>query len=391
MNHLKQTEFAALAQAFVEATSPLVSGRTINIMAADGTILASTEKERIGTYHHGARLAAETGKPVIIDAENVSRYPGAKEGANLPILDNGQVIGVVGLYGEEKEIRDAANLLGVYVTQFFRQQRQYREKKSRQKNRTRLLQMLLSGIREENDEARSLCRALGLQLQPPFILLGIGAQQDTETLQDLAEQMDSWWETDRLLRRGNLFGMPGQILLVLHSLEKGEKERLRNLGEIREGLLGKLLDQAERKSFLKLAASHCCGTLEELPEAGREVELLLEEGEGAVASAENPQDAVCYLLARMENHGGGALARRKLHQLEQEVSPGQVRMLLDTARAYYEEEGALQKAADRLAIHKNTLQYRLHRLYEGLGLENTSGFAREFVIRLLLAENKGKK
>lgn len=124
MNHLKQTEFAALAQAFVEATSPLVSGRTINIMAADGTILASTEKERIGTYHHGARLAAETGKPVIIDAQNVSRYPGAKEGANLPILDNGQVIGVVGLYGEEKEIRDAANLLGVYVTQFFRQQRQ---------------------------------------------------------------------------------------------------------------------------------------------------------------------------------------------------------------------------------------------------------------------------
>ncbi len=125
---LKQPGFAELAQAFVEATSPLVSNRTINIMDLDGTIIASTEKERIGTYHHGARLVAETGKSVIIDSENVKDYPGAKEGANLPIIDQGKLIGVVGLFGKETEIREAANLLRVYVTQFFRQQSWFREK-----------------------------------------------------------------------------------------------------------------------------------------------------------------------------------------------------------------------------------------------------------------------
>ena len=390
MKKQRQTEFAALAQAFVEATSPLVSGRTINIMAVDGTILASTEKERIGTYHHGARLAAETGKPVIIDARNVSCYPGAKEGANLPILDNGRVIGVVGLYGEEREIRDAANLLRVYVTQFFRQQRKYREKKFRQNNRSRLLQALLSGIREEDDEVRNLSRALGFQLQTPFVLVGMGAPQETEFLQNLGEQMDSWWEEDPYLCRRNLFGRPDRDLLIIHSLEHGEKEKLGDLRKIQGGLLGRLLELTRQKPFLGLAVSHCCETLEELPEAEKEVEILLELGM-EVSSAENPRDGVSCLLARLENHGGGALARRKLRQLEHAVPSGQVQTLLDTARVYYEEDGALQKAADRLAIHKNTLQYRLHRLYEGLGLGETSGFAREFEIRLLLVENGKKK
>lgn len=48
-------EFSSMAQDFVEATSSLVGGRTINIMDREGTIIASTEQERIGTFHQ-ARL-----------------------------------------------------------------------------------------------------------------------------------------------------------------------------------------------------------------------------------------------------------------------------------------------------------------------------------------------
>ena len=47
-------EFSSMAQDFVEATSSLVGGRTINIMDREGTIIASTEKERIGTFHQWA-------------------------------------------------------------------------------------------------------------------------------------------------------------------------------------------------------------------------------------------------------------------------------------------------------------------------------------------------
>ncbi len=49
------SEFAKLAQDFVEATSLLVGQRTINIMDQKGIIIASTEKHRIGDFHQGLR------------------------------------------------------------------------------------------------------------------------------------------------------------------------------------------------------------------------------------------------------------------------------------------------------------------------------------------------
>ena len=48
------SDFAKLAQDFVEATSLLVGQRTINIMDQKGIIIASTEKHRIGDFHQGA-------------------------------------------------------------------------------------------------------------------------------------------------------------------------------------------------------------------------------------------------------------------------------------------------------------------------------------------------
>ena len=82
------SEFAKLAQDFVEATSLLVGQRTINIMDQKGIIIASTEKHRIGDFHQGASEVLATGKPVRIKKEDLPRYPGTKEGYNMPIFLN---------------------------------------------------------------------------------------------------------------------------------------------------------------------------------------------------------------------------------------------------------------------------------------------------------------
>lgn len=74
-----------LAKDMVEVTSALIGGRTINIMNTDGVIIASSERERIGSYHQGAREAVRTGKVVNIRKDQLDRYPGAKEGCNMPL------------------------------------------------------------------------------------------------------------------------------------------------------------------------------------------------------------------------------------------------------------------------------------------------------------------
>lgn len=68
-------EIATMAQDFVEATSALVGHRTINIMDTNAIIVASTEKNRIGTFHQGAAEVLATGKPVLVRKENLAAYP----------------------------------------------------------------------------------------------------------------------------------------------------------------------------------------------------------------------------------------------------------------------------------------------------------------------------
>ena len=62
-----------LAKELVEVTSSLVGGRTINIMNPEGIIIASTEHERVGSFHQGAREAVRTGKIVNISKDQVDR------------------------------------------------------------------------------------------------------------------------------------------------------------------------------------------------------------------------------------------------------------------------------------------------------------------------------
>ena len=108
-----------LAEDLVSATSGLLDGRIINIMNPDGIIIASTQPERIGTFHKGARDAAVSGKPVSIRPDQIQEYSGAREGYNMPLRVGGNIIGVVGIYGEPSEIRYLAHLVEVYTEKYY--------------------------------------------------------------------------------------------------------------------------------------------------------------------------------------------------------------------------------------------------------------------------------
>lgn len=79
----------------------------INIMDKTGVIIGSGNKDRIGTLHHGAVSAIKQQK--IIEIKKDKEF--VKKGINLPIELNEDIIGVVGISGEVKETRPFANLV----------------------------------------------------------------------------------------------------------------------------------------------------------------------------------------------------------------------------------------------------------------------------------------
>ena len=86
-----------------------VINHEINLFDTTGTIIASTDRTRIGTSHDGARLAIKTKKTISIDREN--EYRGARHGINVPVMFNDQVVAVIGITGERSEVEPFGNVI----------------------------------------------------------------------------------------------------------------------------------------------------------------------------------------------------------------------------------------------------------------------------------------
>lgn len=372
------SEFAKLAQDFVEATSLLVGQRTINIMDQKGIIIASTEKHRIGDFHQGAAEVLETGKPVLIKKEDLPRYPGTKEGYNMPIFLNDEIIGVVGIFGCEEEVQSIANLLRVYVTQSFSQFQMTQKQNLEAELRNQLLRLLLFGGESQKEMIAKLCGMLNLQLEYPIrivLLYERARERNMKHLLDYSQLIQNLIWKNVLDRRRDVFGIQNADYVIL--LGGGESPEMQKR-------LDKLLHEIEAEDVWNAAVSSPCRNLEEILAGMREVSVLKNRKGGVIQNLEEHSCRMQYLLGSMTVQEGARTAARMLRRLKEQHGENQAEQLLRTARVYYECGGSVARAAEQLNLHKNTLLYRMKQLYQTFELEQDSAFVREFFIRMLL-------
>lgn len=373
------SEFAKLAQDFVEATSLLVGQRTINIMDQKGIIIASTEKHRIGDFHQGASEVLATGKPVRIKKEDLPRYPGTKEGYNMPIFLNDEIIGVVGIFGCEEEVQSIANLLRVYVTQSFSQLQMTQKQNLEAELRNQLLRLLLFGGKSQKEMIIKLCGMLDLQLEFPvriILLYERAAERNMKHLLDYHQFIQNLIWKNVLDRRRDVFGIQNADYVIL----------LGGSGELLETRkrLDKLLQEIEREAVWNAAVSSPCRNMEEVSEGMKKVSVLRNRRGGMIQNLEEHTCRMQYLMGRFTVQDGARTVVRMLRRLEDQHGEKQAEQLLQTAQVYYEYGGSVAKAAEKLNLHKNTLLYRMKQLYQTLELEQDTVFVREFFIRMLL-------
>lgn len=372
------SEFAKLAQDFVEATSLLVGQRTINIMDQKGIIIASTEKHRIGDFHQGAAEVLETGKPVLIKIEDLPRYPGSKEGYNMPIFLNDEIIGVVGIFGCEEEVQSIANLLRVYVTQSFSQFQMTQKQNLEAELRNQLLRLLLFGGESQKEMIAKLCGMLNLQLEYPIrivLLYERARERNMKHLLDYSQLIQNLIWKNVLDRRRDVFGIQNADYVIL--LGGGESPEMQKR-------LDKLLHEIEAEDVWNAAVSSPCRNLEEISAGMREVSVLRNRKGGTIQNLEEHSCRMQYLLGSMTVQEGARTAARMLRRLKEQHGENQAEQLLRTARVYYECGGSVARAAEQLNLHKNTLLYRMKQLYQTFEMEQDSAFVREFFIRMLL-------
>lgn len=375
MKNITMSVFSDLAQDFVEATSSLVRGRTINLMDTNGMIIASTEHSRIGNFHQGAKEAIETGRPVRIAKADLPKYKGAKEGYNMPIFQNGQVIGVVGVYGQEEEVQDVANLLRVYVTQSFKQQVIARRQVMEGELRSQLLDLYLLGNPDSQENIEQLSDVLSCHLCFPVtvIVLKTTAPSGISGIYDILRQ---YFGNDEVFSRNDIYGAKDNIFILIRSFT-GSK-RPDHFEDIAANL-------CRGKKELRMVISDSCANAGEIVEGYKEAKALLSLSGGGIERLSEARAKSKLYLGKLLQHGGSHYIQQLNRTLRNEVSAQQEQTLLENAKTYFLMDGSVSQAAQALQIHRNTLLYRLNRLYEILGLNDVAPFERELFIRMLIA------
>lgn len=369
-----------LAKDLVSVTSELVGGRTINIMNTEGIIIASTETVRIGSFHQGALEAVQTGKPVNIRKDQLSAYPGAKEGCNMPLRVSGSIIGVVGICGDPPEIQYLAHLLEVYAAKYYQLEAMVSPRLAESELRGRILRHLLSPTDTSIANATALMSSQRIHLALPAVVAVVshcsGAPMTSPQDKLLPALVGKYVLPDQ-----DIWGIvDDKLVLLLSHRETSLPDALRQA------------DSPEAESFLeyRFSCSGPCGTLWDIQNAYEQASILDSTAPDLINDLQQLPTRCHYMLTHT-----ATVEAQFLDSLYEKLttafpSPEQ-KTLLQTAQCYYDMGRSVSQAANVLFIHKNTLQYRVRRLLEALELTHCTDFQQEYLVRLLLEHYKRKQ
>jgi carbohydrate diacid regulator len=97
------------ANQIVNEMSNIIS-QDINMMDSKGVIIASTDPMRVGQIHEVAQKIIEQNL-VEMTVENDFEFEGTKQGVNMPILFDGETIGVIGITGKSDKVKKYGQII----------------------------------------------------------------------------------------------------------------------------------------------------------------------------------------------------------------------------------------------------------------------------------------
>lgn len=348
------------AQQVVNEIGRLVH-QNINMMDETGTIIASTDAARIGQLHEGAcRVICQKLPELYITPENETAT--VRRGLNLPIEFQGEIVGVIGITGAYDAVIGYGQVVKKITEILLRERSELDQQRLDSRVRSRFLEEWILG--DGLTHAASLAergQALGIDIAVPrriVVVSPASREKYTDSLagQERLEQVEAVVAHDLLEQHDSIIlRNTGRQILLLPSLQT---EKLRSLAA---------------KLAADVAAQHGIRLIAGIDDHAADPHMAYLEANRAWRGATHRADGIlCYGEMRTELFLDDIPRQRKaeyLRRLFPGCDPAQLRGWIGLLDAYFLAEGSLSAAADALFIHKNTLQYRIHRLTELSGLD----------------------
>ena len=334
-----------------------IIGEDINIMNPDGIIIASTNARRIGTFHAGAKKVIDENLDELIIAYD-GEYEGSYSGTNIPIKFKETIAGVIGVTGPGNEVVKYGKIIKKMSEILIAEQYYSQQQEIDQRIRDRFLTDWIAGgtmshLHEPMVERGNI---LGIDITKKrrIMILSVATKSE-QGLEDIAsidkaeEYLMRHLDKDpsiEVLKSGRyiIAALLDRDDLHMHNFAgfaKTEVERnypVKLAIGIDSGSEGShLVSQSYQKALKSLRTCLRSRTTEIRFYSSINMEIFISEL--------TPLTKREYIRSIFKGLG--------------EVEIGEWISLLEV---FYDAEGSLTETANKLFIHKNTLQYKLRKL-----------------------------
>ncbi|QEY25043.1 sugar diacid recognition domain-containing protein [Neisseria animalis] len=354
-----------LAQKIVERTMNII-GCNVNIMDATGRIIASGDERRIGEVHDGALLALSQKRTVDI-GEGTRNLQGVKPGINLPLHFNGETVGVIGLTGNPDRLQEFGRLVCM-TAEMMLEQAQLFEMLAQDARLKEELVLNLIAAAEITPAMRGWANRLGVDLSVPRVVCIIEVDTGHLDVEAVGNELHNLQNLLNYPERDNLVAILSltQIVILKPALNHFGRWDVRNHMERVHLLVSRMSEQTSLN--VRIALGHYFadddGRANGIALSYQTAKTTLEVGKSRSPDARiyhYEEMILPVLLNQLKDGWQRRELERTLEKLKKSDKNG---VLVKTLLAWFEYNMQTAATAQALFIHRNTLEYRLHKIAE---------------------------
>lgn len=328
-----------------------IINQDLNFMDRRGVIIASTDPNRVNTFHEAAKACVDRKRIIVIEYDN--QYRGSKKGINIPVEFDNDIIGVIGITGDRSEVEQYGTIIKK-MTEILLKEEWIKENEIQKRDNYRnLLEGIIYNKFQDINSMYSLEEnsLKHIAISKPFI-----NYSNTEHMDKILNILDSHFHNNNSV----IYSFVYQELVILFmdnsriSIERILKSIIQNCNEI----LKEKIAFGVSSSFTDLSASNIYFNQ---ALSSHDWQRKYENKEGAILFYEDMDLGI--LLTDISAKNRTNFSEKVLRNLSKE----DMDLYHNLLSIYGKNNGSIKAISEELFMHKNTIQYRLNRLYDLTG------------------------
>lgn len=348
-----------LAQTIVTDMKEIIN-QDINYINTDGVIIASTNLNRIGAFHGGGKKVKDTKDNLIIRYDG--EYKGARKGINLPLYFDNNIIGVIGITGEKNEVGKYGKIIK-RMTELLIKDAYATTLKNKEKENQRMIidELLFNDDNEKYDKGfLSRIKVFNIRDNVPRVVVISEILGGSYHVIEEKDKVLDLFENKIMNHTENLMMYnKNNIIMILQKVSRENLERI--FSEIVHTV------QLEYGLGMKFGIGTVEYELKKVRESYEKARVALNwalSSEGKNINFYNHMD-IELIVENVTKSAEFEFCNKILGNLKDK----DISEYSEIIRLFEKFNGSIKQISDALFIHKNTLQYRVNRLYQKTGYD----------------------